>query len=52
MMRPPKRSENVLDEIFGDALPEMPFDERDKPSPEDDADHDRWLNENVPPHHD
>jgi len=47
-----RRSRGAVNKIFGDALPEIPFDERDKSSPDDDADHDRWLNDNVPPHHD
>jgi len=27
------------------------FDERDSSSLDDEAEHDRWLRENVPPHH-
>jgi hypothetical protein len=30
---------------------EVPIDERDSISPEDEAEHERWLRENRPPHH-
>ena len=46
------RDRNAVNKIFGNALPEISFDERDNASPDDDADHDRWLTDNVPPHHD
>ncbi len=46
----PKRP--AVNEIFGDALPEIAPDERDTASPDDDAKHDAWLRSNVPPHHD
>ncbi len=42
-----------LDEVFGDVLPETTNDERDDRDdrdPGDDAS-DRWLREQVPPHH-
>ncbi|MGV0793650.1 hypothetical protein [Mycolicibacterium sp. XJ1819] len=32
-------------------LSEMAIDQRDDYSPDDAAEHDRWLRENVPPHH-
>lgn len=48
----PQPSRNAVNKIFGDALPDIPPDERDVASPDDDADHDRWLRSNVPPHHD
>lgn len=40
-----------LDEIFGDTLPETTRDERDPASPEAERGSDRWLREQVPPHH-
>ena len=49
------RRRKRLAEIFGDALPETTADERDQPSagsvggPESGSD--RWLREQVPPHH-
>ena len=45
-------SRDAVNKVFGDAFPEVLFDEGDKASPDEDADHDRWLNDNVPPHHD
>jgi hypothetical protein len=37
-------------EVFGDTLPETTADERgDRPRRDDD--NDRWLREQVPPHH-
>jgi hypothetical protein len=41
-----------LEEIFGDALPEVTRDERpDAPAPGDPGE-DEWLRANRPPHHD
>ena len=37
-------------EVFGDALPDTTSDERDDRPQRDDAT-DRWLREQVPPHH-
>ena len=37
-------------EVFGDVLPETTRDERDE-SPTREPDGDRWLREQVPPHH-
>jgi hypothetical protein len=37
-------------EVFGDPLPDTTRDERDE-SPEQERDGDRWLREQVPPHH-
>jgi hypothetical protein len=50
--QPPKRPRDVVNKIFGDALPEITTDERDIASPDDDAEHERWLRDNIPPHHD
>jgi len=47
-----KPSRDAVNKIFGDALPETTADERERDSPEDDTEHDRWLRDNVPPHHD
>ena len=38
-------------EVFGDPLPETTSDERDQPSTERESGSDRWLREQVPPHH-
>ena len=40
-------------EVFGDVLPETTRDERDEPdgAPTEEKSADRWLREQVPPHH-
>ena len=48
----PKRTRDAVNKIFGDPLRELPVDEPDSFSPDDTAEHDRWLRDNVPPHHD
>jgi hypothetical protein len=52
--RPTGESEAVrrkrLDEVFGDVLPETTNDERDDRDHGGDAT-ERWLREQVPPHH-
>ena len=42
-----------LDEVFGDDMPDTTSDERDPggETPERGAAADRWLREQVPPHH-
>ena len=40
-----------LAEVFGDALPETTKDERDDAAPAAESQSDRWLREQVPPHH-
>lgn len=47
----PKRNRDSIDDVFGEAFPQIPADERDAPDPDDDADRDRWMRENRPPHH-
>lgn len=46
-----KRDRSALNRIFGTELPQESSDERDHDSRSDDADRDRWLRENLPPHH-
>lgn len=46
--RPNRHSVN---KIFGDSLPEIGSDERDDDPSESGPERDRWLQENVPPHH-
>ena len=44
------RSRDAVNKIFGDGLlPDVPDGREDSPS--DDSEHDRWLRENTPPHH-
>ncbi|UXA17183.1 hypothetical protein [Mycobacterium sp. SMC-4] len=45
-------SKDELDAIFGAPLPDTTADEREHPSSRDAAAHERWLRDNVPPHHD
>jgi len=52
MTQPPKRSRDLVNKVFGEAFPAVSGDEREPDSPDTDADHDRWLRDNVPPHHD
>lgn len=37
--------------IFGDALPEVTSDERDDTAPSREPAAEKWLKEQVPPHH-
>ena len=37
--------------VFGDSLPETTSDEREPGAPERETSADRWLREQVPPHH-
>jgi hypothetical protein len=37
--------------VFGDVLPETTSDERDQVAAEPEPSADRWLKEQVPPHH-
>ncbi|MHC9296640.1 hypothetical protein ACRCUN_29600 [Mycobacterium sp. LTG2003] len=52
MTNPDKLTRRTVNKIFGEELPGIAPDERDTASPDDDADHDRWLRDNIPPHHD
>jgi len=47
-----KPSQDAVNRVFGNAFPEVSSDEREPISPDDDADRDQWLRDNVPPHHD
>ena len=38
-------------EVFGDVLPGTTNDERDPAAPDRESSSDRWLREQVPPHH-
>ncbi len=46
-----RRSRDAVNEIFGDPLRQKSKDDSDGSSPDDDTEHDRWLRENTPPHH-
>ncbi|WP_172800263.1 MULTISPECIES: hypothetical protein [unclassified Mycobacterium] len=51
MTDPSKRARDALDDVFGEDMPQISADERDTQSPDDEAERDRWLRENLPPHH-
>jgi hypothetical protein len=40
-----------MNRIFGDPIPDTTRDERDDGASAEDAERDRWLRDNVPPHH-
>jgi hypothetical protein len=46
-----KRARDSVNNVFGDPLRELPVDERDSVSPEEAAERDQWLLDNIPPHH-
>jgi len=45
-----ERPHDAVEEIFGDALRPKSIDDRESAFA-DEAEHDRWLRENTPPHH-
>ena len=47
-----KPSRDAVNKIFGEELPQASTDERVADSPVADAEHDEWLRDNIPPHHD
>ncbi len=46
--QPPR---DLVNKVFGDVLPDVTQDECNEQSAAGDGDRDRWLQENVPPHH-
>ena len=42
---------NSVNKIFGIEIPQESTDERDPGAESDIQDRDRWLRDNVPPHH-
>jgi hypothetical protein len=49
--RSPQPSRNAVNTIFGDELPQASSDERETDSRGAEAEHDEWLRNNIPPHH-
>lgn len=41
-----------VNKIFGDPLADSGVEDPEPVSPDDAAGHERWLRDNVPPHHD
>lgn len=52
MAGPSRESRELVNRVFGDSLPDVTRDEREPVSSDGHDDHDRWLQDNVPPHHD
>lgn len=46
-----KRPRDAVNKKLGESSPEMKINEQDSYLPDDDADHEHWLRDNVPPHH-
>ncbi|MGH3642062.1 MAG: hypothetical protein ACRDUX_23890 [Mycobacterium sp.] len=51
MTEPADSKRASVNKIFGDSLPETTKDEWDERPSDGDAERDRWLRDNVPPHH-
>ena len=51
MIEPSKPLRNAVNKIFGEELPQKSNDERDTEPSADDAEHEKWLRDNIPPHH-
>jgi hypothetical protein len=51
MMEPTGPDRAAANSIFGAELPQEFTDERDVDPADDRNDRDRWLRDNVPPHH-
>jgi hypothetical protein len=45
------RERAVVNAVFGETVPESSSDDRDPDVGEDHSERDRWLRDNVPPHH-
>jgi hypothetical protein len=48
---PVRPSRDAVNKIFGDSIPETTRDERDDAASADEAERERWLRDNIPPHH-
>jgi hypothetical protein len=46
-----RRVPGAVNRRFGHSSREIPIDERDSISPDDEAEHEQWLRDNTPPHH-
>lgn len=51
MSEPTQPTRHLVNKIFGDSIPDTTGDERDDGALADEAERDRWLRDNVPPHH-
>jgi hypothetical protein len=46
-----KSPRDAVNKIFGEELPQSSTDERETDSSAADLEHENWLRNNVPPHH-
>jgi hypothetical protein len=46
-----KPSRGAVNKIFGEELPQKSTDERETDSAAADVEHEDWLRNNIPPHH-
>ena len=51
MTRPPNHASKEVNRVFGTEPPREPSDGHGPDAEDDGEDHDRWLQDNVPPHH-
>ncbi|MFY9807817.1 MAG: hypothetical protein WCC38_02690 [Pseudonocardiaceae bacterium] len=52
MQRGAEDCQRKLDLVFGDVLPDRTSDDRTRPGDTAPDEHDQWLQDNRPPHHD
>jgi hypothetical protein len=45
------RDRDSVNKIFGSEIPQESSDERDPDAERGDVDRERWLRDNIPPHH-
>ena len=51
MIEPSRRSRDAVNKIFGDSMPDTTRDERYDERPDEGDERERWLRDNIPPHH-
>ncbi|ADT97970.1 hypothetical protein [Mycolicibacterium gilvum] len=51
MNRPAEDARDLVNRVMRKAFPEVSDTERDPEAPDDRDAHDRWLRDNIPPHH-
>jgi hypothetical protein len=51
VIEPTRPSRHLVNKIFGDSIPDTTGDERGDAAPAEETERERWLRDNVPPHH-
>ena len=51
MSGPARHERDAVNKIFGESLPNITRDERDDERPDEGDERERWLRDNIPPHH-